>query len=130
MPFCKAQNESGVIASVHLIRAIVTTWRAMDRFELLNLCKDLVFCFVRQMAVCSHTIEITQSHCDELKEGRDRNSPDRDDLFSQKQLDETFKVVSTWMDQTHYRPKDVMSLGKELEVPHALNKLYYICVFI
>ena len=128
-PFIKSQNKLGVIASVQLIRAIETKWRDMNRFELLIFCKDLVFCFIRQMTVCSQTLEIMQSDCHELKEARDQNSQKDDDLFAQKQLYETIQVVSTWMDKNHYRSKDLSSLRKELKVLHSISftRLVYLC---
>ena len=119
MSYCKTQNISGVTASVKLIREIATTWRDMNRFEIMNVCKSLVFCFVRQMALFSDTAEIKQADSGEPKGTRDQSS--RDLFFAQEQLDETFKVVSDWMDQNHRLPKDVSFLGKELQVPHSIS---------
>ena len=88
----------------------------MHRFELLQLCKNLVFCFVRQMALYSDAAKIAPSDSDEPKGSSDRRSTEHHDLFSQEQINETFQVVSSWMSNHHGIPKDMDLLGKEIKV--------------
>ena len=88
----------------------------MHRFELLQLCKDLVFCFIRQMTSYSDAAKIAPFDSDETKGACDQRSTEHHDLFSQEQINETFKVVSTWMNDHHGNPKDMDLLGSELKV--------------
>ena len=101
----------------------------MNRFDLMNLCKDLVFCFVRHLDLCSLSAEISQADGDKLKGTRHQDMPEL--WFAEEQLDETCKVVSTWMERNHYRPRAVSSLGKELKVLFSMScsRILFVCTW-
>lgn len=85
------------------------------KFELLNLCKSLVFCFITQVTLPIDAAKRASSDGDEC-----RNSAELLDLsFAQTKLNDTFEVVSNWMDSN--RLKNVIYLKEELKVSYSIS---------
>lgn len=112
---CKL-NESGIVASVQLLQTMATRWSNRDLLDLLQRAKDLVFGSVRHAVVSCEAVDNTPDGNSE--NGRsERNRRKLCEDFSQQQLQETFRLLSEWMDVNFTNPlRTVESLGHELQV--------------